>query len=324
MRKKMTVNTIKKSKNRQPLVMITAYDALFANLFQESADIILIGDSLNMSFAGKKDTLSTTLEQMIYHTNAVCHGAPDTFSICDMPFGTYTSQATALSNAVRIFQETPTDSVKIEGGSDKAHIIEHLVNNGIAVCGHIGLLPQSVRGEGGYLVKGKDDAGQAQLLHDAKAVEAAGAFCMVIEGVKADVATHIASNVTIPVIGIGAGAKVDRVAEGKSVAEIFTQHRRGDAAVGFPGVADLTSQFRITLTLLPVHFVGPGAGFEISLKKTIESRVQLCDSFLIYKLVHNHKTIVPKPFDLFICQGKTHSAARSIPMRRQPFSVREL
>jgi len=209
MRKKMTVNTIKKSKNRQPLVMITAYDALFANLFQESADIILIGDSLNMSFAGKKDTLSTTLEQMIYHTNAVCHGAPDTFSICDMPFGTYTSQATALDNAVRIFQETPTDSVKIEGGSDKAHIIEHLVNNGIAVCGHIGLLPQSVRGEGGYLVKGKDDAGQAQLLHDAKAVEAAGAFCMVIEGVKADVATHIARNVTIPVIGIGAGNGVD-------------------------------------------------------------------------------------------------------------------
>ncbi len=207
--KKMTINTIKKSKNTTPLVMMTAYDALFANLFQESADIILIGDSLNMSFAGQSDTLSATLDQMIYHTNAVCKGAPNTFTICDMPFGTYTCKTTALHNAVRIFQETPADSVKIEGGSDKADIIKYLVDNGIAVCGHIGLLPQSVRGEGGYLVKGKDDTSKAQLLHDAKAVEAAGAFCMVIEGVKADVATHIAQNVSIPVIGIGAGNGVD-------------------------------------------------------------------------------------------------------------------
>lgn len=207
--KKMTINTIKQSKNTTPLVMVTAYDALFANLFQESADIILIGDSLNMSFAGKNDTLSASLEQMIYHTNAVCNGAPHTFTICDMPFGTYTCKTTALRHAVRIFQETPADAVKIEGGSDKADIIQHLVNNGIAVCGHIGLLPQSVRGEGGYMVKGKDDTAKAQLLHDAQTVEAAGAFCMVIEGVKADVATHIAHHVSIPVIGIGAGNGVD-------------------------------------------------------------------------------------------------------------------
>ncbi len=209
MMKKMTVNTIKKSKNTTPLTMITAYDALFANLFNDIADIILIGDSLNMSFAGHNDTLSATLDQMIYHTNAVCKGAPNTFTICDMPFGTYTCKTNALDNAIRVFQETTADSIKIEGGDDKAEIIKHLVDNGIAVCGHIGLLPQSVRGEGGYLVKGKDDASIKQLLRDAKAVEDAGAFCMVIEGVKADVATQIAQSVSIPVVGIGAGNGVD-------------------------------------------------------------------------------------------------------------------
>ncbi len=207
--KKMTINTIKKSKNITPLTMITAYDALFANLFNDIADIILIGDSLNMSFAGRNDTLSATLDQMIYHTNAVCKGAPNTFTICDMPFGTYTCKTNALNNAIRIFQETAADSIKIEGGDDKAEIIKHLVDNGIAVCGHIGLLPQSVRGEGGYLVKGKDDVSIKQLLHDAKAVEDAGVFCMVVEGVKADVATQIAQSVTIPVVGIGAGNGVD-------------------------------------------------------------------------------------------------------------------
>ncbi|MEA2110621.1 MAG: 3-methyl-2-oxobutanoate hydroxymethyltransferase [Campylobacterota bacterium] len=209
MSKKMTINTIKQSKNRTPLMMITAYDALFANLFDNEADIILIGDSLNMNFAGKNDTLSATLEQMIYHTNAVCKGAPNTFTICDMPFGTYTCKSTALNNAIEVFQKTPADSIKIEGGSDKAEIIEYLTDNGIAVCGHIGLLPQSVRSEGGYLVKGRDDADAKRLLQDAKAIEEAGAFCLVIEGVKAEVATHIAKSVTIPVVGIGAGNGVD-------------------------------------------------------------------------------------------------------------------
>ena len=207
--KKMTINTIKQSKNKTPLMMITAYDALFANLFNNEADIILIGDSLNMSFAGHDDTLSATLEQMIYHTNAVCKGAPNTFTICDMPFGTYTCKSTALDNAIKVFQQTPADSIKIEGGSDKAEIVKHLVDNGIAVCGHIGLLPQSVRSEGGYLVKGKDEADAKRLLDDAKAIEDAGAFCLVIEGVKAEVATHIAQNIKIPVVGIGAGNGVD-------------------------------------------------------------------------------------------------------------------
>ena len=209
MNKKMTISSIVKSKGNQPLVMITAYDALFAALLEPSCDMILVGDSLNMSFAGKQDTLSTTMEQMLYHTNAVCNGAKNSFVVCDMPFGTYTNKDDALKNSVRVFQETSADCVKIEGGEDKAEIVKHLTSNGIAVCGHIGLLPQSVRSEGGYKVKGKTTKEQLQLIEDARAIEEAGAFCMVIEGVKAEIASEIAKCVDIPVIGIGAGAEVD-------------------------------------------------------------------------------------------------------------------
>ncbi len=209
MTKKLTLTAIMRSKGEQKLTMITAYDALFARLFDPIADILLVGDSLNMSFGGKSDTLSATLDQMIYHTAAVCRGAQESFIICDMPFGTYVTKERALDSALRVFQETEADAVKIEGGSDKADIIEHLTCNGIAVCGHIGLLPQSVRAEGGYKIKGKDEENARKLIDDAKAVEAAGAFCMVMEGVKADVATRVAQSVNIPVIGIGAGNGVD-------------------------------------------------------------------------------------------------------------------
>jgi len=209
MGKKLTISTIKNSKGQKPLVMITAYDALFAKLLEPSADMILVGDSLNMSFAGKSDTVSATLEQMIYHTNAVCMGAQNSFVITDMPFGTYTSKELALINATKVFQQTQADCVKIEGGADKADIVTHLTSNGIAVCGHIGLLPQSVRSEGGYKVKGKTTEEKEQLIKDAKAIENAGAFCMVIEGVKAEVAKVVAEAVSIPVVGIGAGADVD-------------------------------------------------------------------------------------------------------------------
>lgn len=209
MTKKMTITSIKKSKGVTPLVVITAYDALFAKLLEPSSDMILVGDSLNMSFAGRSDTLSATLEQMIYHTNAVSMGAKNSFLICDMPFGTYVNKDEALKNAIKVFQETPADALKIEGGEEKADIIKHLCSNGIAVCGHIGLLPQAFRSEGGYKVKGKNEQERLQLIKDAKAVEAAGAFCMVIEGVKAEVARDVAKSVEIPVIGIGAGRDVD-------------------------------------------------------------------------------------------------------------------
>ncbi|NPA59562.1 MAG: 3-methyl-2-oxobutanoate hydroxymethyltransferase [Epsilonproteobacteria bacterium] len=209
MNKKMTINSIQKAKGVKPLVMITAYDALFAKLLEPSVDMILVGDSLNMSFAGKEDTLSATMDQMIYHTNAVCKGAKNSFVVCDMPFGTYTNKKVALKNAIKVFRKTDADCVKIEGGEDKAHIVKHLTSNGIAVCGHIGLLPQSVRGDGGYKIKGKTSQEQLQLIEDARAIEDAGAFCMVIEGVKSEVASEVAKCVDIPVIGIGAGVDVD-------------------------------------------------------------------------------------------------------------------
>jgi len=209
MTKKLSITGIQKAKGERPLTMITAYDALFAKLFDPIADIILVGDSLNMSFGGKKDTLSATLDQMIYHTQAVCNGAANSFVIADMPFGTYPTAEKALENATRVFQESPADAVKIEGGEAKAETIRHLVDNGIAVCGHIGLLPQSVRGEGGYKVKGRSEEEAKALIADALAVEKAGAFCIVIEGVKAEVAMHVAKAVKVPVIGIGAGSSVD-------------------------------------------------------------------------------------------------------------------
>lgn len=207
--KKMSLSGIQKCKGERALVMITAYDALFAKLLEPSSDMILVGDSLNMSFAGKKDTLSATLDQMIYHTKAVCEGAKESFVVTDMPFGTYTTKEDALRNAIRVFQETDADAIKIEGGQDRADVVAHLTSNGIAVCGHIGLLPQSVRGEGGYRVRGKDSHDALRLIEDARAIEEAGAFCLVIEGVKADAACEVANCVKIPVIGIGAGCGVD-------------------------------------------------------------------------------------------------------------------
>ncbi len=206
---KQTISSIQKAKSIQKLSMITAYDALFAKLFDGEVDFILVGDSLNMSFAGKSDTLSTTMEQMIYHTQAVCNGAKNTFIICDMPFGTYHDEKTAMQNAIKVFQQTSADSIKIEGGKEKAHIINYLTSNSIAVVGHIGLMPQNFRSEGGYKVKGKDKENITKLIEDAKAVESAGAFLLVVEGVKSEAAKAITDAVSIPVIGIGAGVDTD-------------------------------------------------------------------------------------------------------------------
>ena len=206
---KQSITKIKSYKNNKKITMITAYDALFAKLFDKNVDMILVGDSLNMSFAGESDTLSATLEQMIYHTKAVCAGAKQTLVVCDMPFGTYNDKNTALQNCVKIYQQTNADAVKIEGGIQKAETIKFLTQNSIAVMGHIGLMPQFVRSEGGYKVKGKDELDTKRLIKDAKAIEEAGAFSLVVEGVKPEAAKAITEAVNIPVIGIGAGADTD-------------------------------------------------------------------------------------------------------------------
>ncbi|MEO1923953.1 MAG: 3-methyl-2-oxobutanoate hydroxymethyltransferase [Nautiliaceae bacterium] len=197
--------TLKALYKKEKITMITAYDALFAKIFDDLVDIILVGDSLNMSFLGESDTLSTTLEQMIYHTKAVCNGAKNAYIVTDMPFGTYNTPEDALKNSIKIYKETKADAVKIEGGAEKVETIKLLTDNGIAVVGHIGLMPQFSRSEGGYKVKGKDEASKEKLLKDAKAVEEAGAVMLVIEGVKEDVAKEITESVNIPTIGIGAG-----------------------------------------------------------------------------------------------------------------------
>lgn len=204
-----TLNSIKRQKNGEKITMITAYDTLFAKLFDPIVDMILVGDSLSMSFAGDDDTLGISLDEMIYHTKAVCKGAKDSLVIFDMPFGTYIDEKTALENALKVYKSTKVHGVKIEGGKSKAYIIEKLTKNGIAVMAHIGLLPQSVRYEGGYKVKGKTKEEENALIEDAKAVESAGAFCVVIEGVKSEVATKISQSIDIPTIGIGAGSGTD-------------------------------------------------------------------------------------------------------------------
>jgi len=206
--KKVTINTIQNLKNKEPIVMITAYDALFAKLFDKKVEMILVGDSLNMSFLGEPDTLSTSLEQMIYHTKAVCNGAKTSMVILDMPFGSYNTKEEALKNAIQVYKQTNASAVKIEGGEDRAFIIEHLVKNSIAVVGHIGLMPQYVRSEGGYKVR-KNPEDLEQLIKDAKAIEQAGAFCLVIEGVKSEFAKKITKEISIPTIGIGAGKDTD-------------------------------------------------------------------------------------------------------------------
>ena len=207
--KKVTLTTIAKMKGIEPITMVTAYDALFAKLFDGNVDMILVGDSLNMSFLGKEDTLSATMDQMIYHTQAVCNGAKLPLIVLDMPFGSYTNKEVALRNATRAYQETNAQAVKIEGGKERANIVKALTNNSIAVLGHIGLMPQFLRSDGGYKIRGKDKTDIDNLIEDARALESAGAFAIVIEGVKVEAAKAITDAINIPTIGIGAGLDTD-------------------------------------------------------------------------------------------------------------------
>ncbi len=207
--KRVTVRTLQKLKGKEPITMVTAYDALFAGLFDGEVEMILVGDSLNMSFFGKKDTLSTTMDQMIYHTQAVCNGAKLPMIVFDMPFGSYMTSEMALKNTARVYQETDAQAVKIEGGAERADTIKTLVDNGIAVIAHIGLMPQHIRSEGGYIIRGKSEEDILSLIEDAKALENAGAFAIVLEGMKSEAARRITECISIPTIGIGAGVDVD-------------------------------------------------------------------------------------------------------------------
>ena len=208
----ITTRTLLEMKEKgERIVALTCYDALFARLLDASGiDILLVGDSLNQVLAGAASTLSATLEQMIYHTTIVRRGAERAMVICDMPFLTYQiTPEDALRNCGRVMKETGCQAVKIEGGQPLAPTVRRLVDVGIPVMGHLGLTPQSVHALGGYRVQGRDDATAERLKADARALEDAGAFAVVLELVPAALASLITKALTIPTIGIGAGPACD-------------------------------------------------------------------------------------------------------------------
>jgi 3-methyl-2-oxobutanoate hydroxymethyltransferase len=193
------------------IVMLTCYDAVFARLLEEAGvDVLLVGDSLNQVIAGHETTLSTTLDQMIYHAAAVRRSARRALVFVDLPFLTYqVSIPEAIRNAGRVLQETGAHGVKLEGGSPMAETVSALVERGIPVIGHLGLTPQSVHALGGYRVQGREADAADRLLHDAKLLEAAGACAVVLELIPAVLAGRISQALTIPTVGIGAGPQCD-------------------------------------------------------------------------------------------------------------------
>jgi 3-methyl-2-oxobutanoate hydroxymethyltransferase len=208
----MTVNDLLSMKAAgRRIVVLTCYDAVFARLLEQAGvDVLLVGDSLNQVLAGHETTLSTTLDQMIYHAAAVRRASRRALVLVDLPFLTYQiSVPEAIRNAGRVLQETNAHGVKLEGGSHMAETVTALVERGIPVVGHLGLTPQSVHALGGYRVQGRDEKAGERLLADAKALEAAGACAIVLELIPSPLAARISKSLTIPTIGIGAGPGCD-------------------------------------------------------------------------------------------------------------------
>ena len=211
-KKKMTVLDFKKFKEEgRKFAYVTAYDYTTASIVNESdVEIILVGDSLGMIMLGYNTTVGVTLDDMIHHIRPVVKGAPDTFVVGDMPFGSYQEgPEQAIRSACRILMETNCDCVKLEGGAKMAPTIRRMVDVGIPVMGHIGMTPQSATIFGGFKVQGGTPEGARQLILDAKALEEAGAFSIVLECVPSVVAKAVTEAVSIPVLGIGAGPYVD-------------------------------------------------------------------------------------------------------------------
>ncbi len=193
------------------LVMVTAYDYPTARLAEEAGvDIVLVGDSLGMVVLGYDSTVAVTMDDMIHHTRAARRGARNTFMITDMPFMSYQiSSAQALENAARLLREGGCEAVKVEGGAEIAEQVRALVRAGIPVCGHVGLTPQSATALGGYKVQARTAEAATKLLDDALALEAAGAFMIVLECIPVQVSGLVTDKVSVPTIGIGAGNACD-------------------------------------------------------------------------------------------------------------------
>jgi len=209
---RVTVKTIARAKREgRRIAMITCYDATFARIVdQTGVDIVLVGDSLGMVIQGLEDTLPVTLEEVIYHWRAVSRGRRRAHLVGDMPFGTFqTSPEDALRSATRMVKEGRVAAVKLEGGVEIADTVARLVGVGIPVMGHVGLTPQSVHAMGGFRVQGRDADSAARILEGARALEEAGAYSIVLEGMPSDLAGRVTASLSIPTIGIGAGPSCD-------------------------------------------------------------------------------------------------------------------
>jgi 3-methyl-2-oxobutanoate hydroxymethyltransferase len=209
---KVTINTLRQMKERgEKIAMLTAYDATFARLLDEAgADVLLVGDSLGMVIQGHDTTLPVTLEEIAYHCRAVVRGARRAHVVGDMPFMSYqASYEQGVTNAGRLMKEGNCHSVKLEGGAVHAELVHRLVGAGIPVMGHIGLTPQSYHQLGGFKVQGRDVGGRERLLSDARTLEDAGAYAIVLEAIPMDIAREITESLSIPTIGIGAGVSCD-------------------------------------------------------------------------------------------------------------------
>ncbi len=210
--KKVTTNTLGEMKqNGEKISMLTAYDYTLAKIIDGAGiDVILVGDSASNVMAGHETTLPITLNEMIYHAASVVRAVDRALVVVDMPFGSYQGNSLeALSSAIRIMKESGGHSIKLEGGSEIIESVERILTAGIPVMGHLGLTPQSIYKFGTYTVRAKQEEEAKKLLADAKLLEQAGCFALVLEKVPAKLAQQVAESINIPVIGIGAGAGVD-------------------------------------------------------------------------------------------------------------------
>ena len=209
---RVTVRSLAARKRKsEPFTMLTAYDFTFARIFDEAGvDVLLVGDSLGNVVQGCDTTLPVTLDDVVYHTRLVGRGVRRAMVVADMPFGSYQVCAEdAVRSAIRLVKEAGAHAVKLEGGVDVEESIRRIVRAQIPVMGHVGLTPQSVNQMGGYRVQGRGDEGRQQVIDDALAVEAAGAFSVVLEGIPEDLGLEISQRLSIPTIGIGAGVHCD-------------------------------------------------------------------------------------------------------------------
>jgi len=210
--RKVTAHTLAEKKLRnQPITALTAYDYPTARIVDEAGiDLILVGDSVAMAVLGYDSTLPLTMDEMLHHAKAVRRGVRNAMLVVDMPYGSYhVSPEDTLRNAIRFVKEAGAEAVKLEGGAERAGLVEQLTRAEIPVVGHIGLTPQSLHRMGGYKVQGRTLAAIDRLIEDAAALEGAGAIALVLEGVPREVAARITANAGIPTIGIGAGPACD-------------------------------------------------------------------------------------------------------------------